>query len=61
MPVPLFTLHWIAFRGFIAAAKSHPVKYQLLSDVTLHLRDRRGTASLRYRNRVELIVVVCEQ
>ena len=29
--------------------------------VTLHFRDRRCTASLRYRNRAEITVLVCEQ
>ena len=29
--------------------------------VNLHLRDRRGAASLRYRNRAEITVVRCEQ
>ena len=30
--------------------------------VTLHFRDRRlGTASLRYRNRLEITVLMCEQ
>ena len=29
--------------------------------VTLHFRDRRYTASLRYRNRAEITVLVCEQ
>ena len=29
--------------------------------MTLHLRDRRGAASLRYRNRAKITVVMCEQ
>ena len=29
--------------------------------VTLHFRDPRGAASLRYRNRVEISVLICEQ
>ena len=33
-----------------------PIRY-----VTLHFRNRRETASLRYRNRAEITVVTCEQ
>ena len=29
--------------------------------VTLHFRDRRGAAPLRYRNRAEITVLTCEQ
>ena len=29
--------------------------------VTLHFRDRRGEALLRYKNRTEITVLVCEQ
>ena len=32
----------------------------ILRYVTLHFRDRRGAASLRYRNRAEIIVLMCE-
>lgn len=32
-----------------------------IQDVTLNLRDRRGVASLRYRNRTEITVRMCEQ
>ena len=32
-----------------------------IQDVTLNLRDRRGVASLRYRNRTEITVLMCEQ
>ena len=28
--------------------------------VTLHFRDRRGKASLRYRNRAEITILMCE-
>ena len=34
-----------------------PIRYS----VTLHLRDRRAAASLRYRNSTEITVLVCEQ
>ena len=30
-------------------------------NVTLNFRDRRGAASLRYRNRTEITVLMCEQ
>ena len=33
-----------------------PIRY-----VTLHFRDRRGVASLRYSNRAEITVLMCEQ
>ena len=33
-----------------------PIQY-----VTLHFRDPRGAASLRYRNRAKVTVVMCEQ
>ena len=29
--------------------------------VTLHFRDQRGAASLRYRNRAKITVLMCEQ
>ena len=29
--------------------------------MTLHLRDQRGAASLRYRNRAVITVLMCEQ
>ena len=29
--------------------------------MTLHFKDRRGAASLRYRNRTEITVLMCEQ
>ena len=32
-----------------------------IQNVTLNLRDRRGAASLRYRNRTEITVRMCEQ
>ena len=35
---------------------TEPLRY-----MTLHFRDRRGAASLRYRNRAKITVVMCEQ
>ena len=32
-----------------------------IQNVTLNFRDRRGAASLRYRNRTEITVLMCEQ
>ena len=50
----MFTLHRTDFR---TARKSHPISYEHLSEnVTLHFRDRRSTASLRYRNQAEITV-----
>ena len=34
---------------------------EIIPVVTLHLRDRCGTASLRYKNRAEITVLMCEQ
>ena len=35
---------------------TEPIRY-----VTLHFRDRRGAATLRYRNRAKITVLMCEQ
>ena len=51
-PKAMFTLYRIAFR---ADTNEH------LSDMTLHFRDRRGQALLRYRNRAEITVLMCKQ
>ena len=34
---------------------------QLIRKVILHPQDQRGVASIRYRNRAEITVLVCEQ
>ena len=34
---------------------------ELIRYVTLHFRDRRGGASLRYRNHAEITVLMCEK
>ena len=48
--------------AFCADRKSSPVSYEHLSDMWLFtLRDPRGAASLRHRNRVEITVRMCEQ
>ena len=48
--------------AFCADTKSCPVSYEHLSDMWLFtLRDPRGASSLRYRNRTEISVLICEQ
>ena len=58
----MLTVYRIDFR---ADTKSYPV-WTPIRYVTLHFRDRRsaaqrGAASLRYKNRAEITILICEQ
>ena len=50
--------------AFRAHNKSHPVyrmnTYSINDPMTLHFRDRRGAVSLRYSNRAEITVPMCD-
>ena len=56
----MFRLYWEAFRdkAIRYSMNTYPIKKKIL--VTLSFRDQRRAASLRYRNRAEITVLMCE-
>ena len=59
---PFLCVNRIAIRyGFCAGAKLSGLLWTPIRYVTLHFRDRRGAAPLRYRNRAKITVLTCEQ
>lgn len=55
----MFTLYQIAFYADTKSIQSSVNTTYPRCDS--HFRDRRGVASLRYRNRAEITVLVCEE
>ena len=46
---------------FVPTQKLSGIIWTPIRNVTLHFRDRRSTASHRYRNRAEITLLMCEQ
>ena len=63
--VPVYT-DWLVFSGYVYTLPDNfSCRHESMNTypicVTRHFRLQRGAASLRYRNRAEITVLMCEQ